>query len=150
MTSTSKICSAICSAAQETPQGEGNEALDLLAQEEAKVIDMDKVVKEATNVWNSGIVFWMRSTRLPARAQFQWWTSPARGAARSPANHEDRPSTPSMAWCAPSHSLHRGWGFSRLQTFRPIPEIQGRFPFAWNCTHSVGMFVRILKEPQNA
>ncbi len=131
------------------------EALRLLVQEEAaKLIDMDKVIREALQrVEQSGIVFLDEIDKIAGRETRRGPMFPARAcSATSCRSSKDRRSRPSTARSGPTTFCSSPP--ARSISSKPsdlIPELQGRFPIRVELD-SLGKeeFVRILTEPQNA
>jgi len=131
------------------------EALELIAAEEAqKLIDMDKVVKEAvTRVENHGIVFLDEIDKIAGREGARGPDVSREGVQRDllPVI-EGSTVTTKHGPVRTDHILFIASGaFHVARVSDLIPELQGRFPIRVELTSlDEGQFYRILTEPQNA
>jgi ATP-dependent HslUV protease ATP-binding subunit HslU len=132
------------------------EALDLLAQEEAqKLIDMDKVVKEAIKrVEQAGIVFLDELDKIAGRERHFSGPDVSREGVQRDLLPIIEGSTVNTKYgmVRTDHILFIAAGaFHVSKPSDLIPELQGRFPIRVEL-YPLGRddFVRILKEPQNA
>jgi ATP-dependent HslUV protease ATP-binding subunit HslU len=132
------------------------EALEILAQEEAqKLIDMDKVVKEAIRrVEQAGIVFLDEIDKIAGRERNFGGPDVSREGVQRDLLPIIEGSTVNTKYgmVRTDHILFIAAGaFHVSKPSDLIPELQGRFPIRVELT-PLGKedFVRILKEPQNA
>jgi ATP-dependent HslUV protease ATP-binding subunit HslU len=132
------------------------EALELLAQEEAqKLIDMDKVVKEAIKrVEQAGIVFLDELDKIAGRERNFGGPDVSREGVQRDLLPIIEGSTVNTKYgmVRTDHILFIAAGaFHVSKPSDLIPELQGRFPIRVEL-YPLGQedFVRILKEPQNA
>jgi ATP-dependent HslUV protease ATP-binding subunit HslU len=131
------------------------EAVDLLAQEEAgKLVDMDKVVREAVHrAENSGIVFLDEIDKIAGREGGHGPDVSREGVQRDLLPIvEGSTVTTKYGPVRTDHVLFIAAGaFHVSKPSDLIPELQGRFPIRVEL-ESLGNadFVRILKEPENS
>jgi ATP-dependent HslUV protease ATP-binding subunit HslU len=132
------------------------EALDILAQEEAqKLIDMDKVVKEAIKrVEQAGIVFLDEIDKIAGRERNLGGPDVSREGVQRDLLPIIEGSTVNTKYgmVRTDHILFIAAGaFHVSKPADLIPELQGRFPIRVEL-YPLGQddFVRILREPQNA
>jgi len=132
------------------------EALVLLAQEEAqKLIDMDKVVKEAlVRVQDTGIVFLDEIDKIAGRETGHSGPSVSREGVQRDLLPIVEGSTVTTKYgpVKTDHILFVAAGaFHVAKVSDLIPELQGRFPLRCELTALTKEdFVRILKEPKNS
>jgi len=132
-----------------------NEAFEYLIQEEEqRLIDMDHVTRTAIDrVENSGLCFWMRSTRFGAGGRASVRMFRAKGCSATFCRFVEGTTVEHSVWMVRTdqYLFIAAGAFHVSKPSDLIPELQGRFPIRVEL-QSLTMedFVRILTEPKSS